>query len=238
MTNKEMMEKLFHQKLNKHKNYDCILQRLEDKPQATFHYRKWAAAVICVLLFGTVFIIYRSNPNPVDSLDQELIYMNEVIQPENYAKIDAIQSKITMNDKGCRIENFDSNTFKAEVSSDIECFELGKLKIPEDLAAFEANYVLYMKNQKIDNYFPQYQKTYRNDSNRSIIIHYTKGNTLYHDYDFKDGKASFINKQELFIYHYENSYWVQLTHNQMQIVVEATDIHEEELITLLRSIVE
>lgn len=235
MTNKEMMEMLFHQKLNKDKNYDCILQRLNDRPQVTFHYKKWGVAVVCMLLLGTVFIFYKSNHYAVEQQDQELIYMNEVIQPENHAKIDAIQRKITMNDKGCSVEGFDSYALNDEASSNIECFELGKLKIPEDLVAFEADYVLYVNNQRL----PQYQKTYQdNDSNRSITIYYTKGNQLYHEYVFKDGKASFINKQKLFIYHYENSFWVQLNHKQMHIIVEATNINEKELITLLRSIVE
>lgn len=57
MTNKEIMKKLFHDRLNQEKNRQRILARITSEPQKQVVYGKWLrTATACMLVLAAVYV--------------------------------------------------------------------------------------------------------------------------------------------------------------------------------------
>lgn len=240
MTNRDMFQRLYAQKLNKEDNYQKILAQIEAQKQPKFMHQKWIIGVVCaVLLVGSVIVLSRRDPS-LES-EKQIININQREQPLAEKKIDAVTVEITSDQNGCLSDRYDANALASEAYTNDICVGLSNLKLPADLISQEKNYALYAENDSkdADDHQPlQYEKKYTAvNSKRSIIIRYAYGHKLMHDYCFENGEASLINQQQVFIYQYENSYMAKISNFDKQIMIETTDISEAELIDLLQSII-
>lgn len=241
MTNKGMMKKLFHEKLNQENNRQRILERITSEPQKQVVYGKWLKlAAACMLVLAAAYVLYDQR-KPTASKEKEVIlHINEISKPI-YIENDAEDCKKTEGELifgGCYREPLDTVS-NVQANAAIDCLGLSRLDIPDDLIDSERNAIYHLQSDtnKNNEDLLQYEKSYTDDDNeRSIKIQYTKGNQpIYAEY-IEEGKASIMNKQKLYIFRYDNSYIAQLRLNQMNVTVETANITESELIVLLHSI--
>lgn len=82
MTNKEIMKKLFHDRLNQEKNRQRILARITSEPQKQVVYGKWLKiAAACMLVLAAAYVFYDQR-NSTASKDKEVIlHINEISKP-------------------------------------------------------------------------------------------------------------------------------------------------------------
>lgn len=241
MTNKEMMKKLFHEKLNQEKNRQRILERITSEPQKQVVYGKWLRTATAFMLVLVAACVLYGQRNQIASKDKEVIFhINEISNPihiENDAEdCKKIEDEMIFDD--CYRELLDTAS-GVQANAEIDCLDLSGFDIPDDLMDSERNYTYHLQSDtnKNNEDLLQYEKSYTDkDSDRSIRIRYTKGNQPFYAEYIEEGKASIMNKQKLYVYRYDNSYIAQLKLNQMNVTVETANITESELIALLHSI--
>lgn len=80
MTNKEMMKKLFHEKLNQEKNRQRILERITSEPQKQVVYGKWLRTATAFMLVLVAACVLYGQRNQIASKDKEVIFhINEIV---------------------------------------------------------------------------------------------------------------------------------------------------------------
>jgi len=119
---------------------------------------------------------------------------------------------------------------------------LSNIEIPEDFDNKENYRAIYTRSNKDgDNYdiLHNYQFEYCNTSNnRMILISFSDKYVPLRDYFISDSnKISKIGDTELKISQYNDMYIVTFTHNGINFDIETIDITQEELISLLESII-
>ena len=114
------------------------------------------------------------------------------------------------------------------------------IKVPEEYQ-LETSYNVYIRSDRnIAKYdlLHDYVFSYRKDSNNNIKIAFSELEEPLRDY-FIDGgeKVSRIEDTELIISQWEQMYIVTFEHNNLYFDIETTGITENELVTLLESII-
>lgn len=247
MTNKEKLKIAMEQDINTTNNYNEIIKKIEKgtKMKNKNNILKWSLVPICLVTIITGFIVinndtftlspeHPSSDKPyVDSENNTVLNINKVDKAGVYSldlDIDIIQ---------------DSNY------SMIPYFEeLSNLNVPSDFDNTQY-FKIYGKscdfskekdctNASYDKLI-NYQFLYKNAKNdRNIVISFSEDNKPARDYYFeKEGsKKSSINGVDLVIYQYEEIYFTEFVYKNINFDVETSNITEQELSTLLFSIIE
>ena len=116
------------------------------------------------------------------------------------------------------------------------------IKLPDDLDLDKNNsYIVYTRDNNSDEYniLNNYVLVYSNSNeDRNIAVSYSQEHKPIRDYLFDENgsKISVINGIELKIYKYESTYFTEFKYNNYNFDIETTNITEQELSTLLASI--
>lgn len=222
MSNKHVFKSVYSKKINKDKNYNEILNRIEVKDKK--HYFRFALIPICLILVicGIVMI---NNSNFITKDKKTNINGNIIIN--NIEELGAYRIDADIRE----IDNTLINYINVE-----------DLKIPSDLVNTSYSAIYGRKNidikiyDKLINYQYAYSDTKKD---RNIVISFSKENKPVRDYYFSDEgcKTSTINGVKLTIYKYQEVYMSEFKYNDINFDIETTNIKEEEFILLLQSII-
>ncbi len=202
-----IINKSFNKHINKDENLKIIKERMNKR---NMKYLKYSLIPICLLLVISLYLITNNNePDIFD--DTKEIYINEI---DNM--------NLTSLDSDIRVEN----NYMVEIYD-----ELLNIVIPTDLNKMNGS-AIFLSDNTLNNYVIEYF----NDEKR-ITIAYSKTNTPIRDYFIDDGKSSIINNTNLVISKYNTMYIVTFKYNDVYFDIETSNIKENELITLLESIV-
>ena len=202
-----IINKSFNKHINKDENLKIIKERMNKR---NMKYLKYSLIPICLLLVISLFLITNNNkPDIFD--DTKEIYINEI---DNM--------NLTTLDSDIRVEN----NYMVEIYD-----ELLNIVIPTDLNKMNGS-AIFLSDNTLNNYVIEYF----NDERR-ITIAYSKTNTPIRDYFIDDGKSSIINNTNLVISKYNTMYIVTFKYNDIYFDIETSNIKEDELITLLESII-
>ena len=202
-----IINKSFNKHINKDENLKIIKERMNKR---NMKYLKYSLIPICLLLVISLFLITNNNkPDIFD--DTKEIYINEI---DNM--------NLTTLDSDIRVEN----NYMVEIYD-----ELLNIVIPTDLNKMNGS-AIFLSDNTLNNYVIEYF----NDERR-ITIAYSKTNTPIRDYFIDDGKPSIINNTNLVISKYNTIYIVTFKYNDIYFDIETSNIKEDELITLLESII-
>ena len=202
-----IINKSFNKHINKDENLKIIKERMNKR---NMKYLKYSLIPICLLLVISLFLITNNNkPDIFD--DTKEIYINEI---DNM--------NLTTLDSDIRVEN----NYMVEIYD-----ELLNIVIPTDLNKMNGS-AIFLSDNTLNNYVIEYF----NDERR-ITIAYSKTNTPIRDYFIDDGKPSIIKNTNLVISKYNTIYIVTFKYNDIYFDIETSNIKEDELITLLESII-
>lgn len=202
-----IINKSFNKHINKDENLKIIKERMNKR---NMKYLKYSLIPICLLLVISLYLITNNNePDIFD--DTKEIYINEI---DNM--------NLTTLDSDIRVEN----NYMVEIYD-----ELLNIVIPTDLNKMNGS-AIFLSDNTLNNYVIEYF----NDERR-ITIAYSKTNTPIRDYFIDDGKPSIINNTNLVISKYNTMYIVTFKYNDIYFDIETSNIKENELITLLESII-
>lgn len=202
-----IINKSFNKHINKDENLKIIKERMNKR---NMKYLKYSLIPICLLLVISLYLITNNNePDIFD--DTKEIYINEI---DNM--------NLTSLDSDIRVEN----NYMVEIYD-----ELLNIVIPTDLNKMNGS-AIFLSDNTLNNYVIEYF----NDEKR-ITIAYSKTNTPIRDYFIDDGKSSIINNTNLVISKYNTMYIVTFKYNDVYFDIETSNIKENELITLLESII-
>ena len=250
MSNEELFKKIFDEKFNSKRIKEEILSKENNEKIKLIPILKLALAPICLTIIICSFMIFGgkkvSKPDIIfEENNSAQIYVNK-IKENSLARLDCDIKTISKTEL---YDNNNNNT--ANYSQQFEV--LKNLKVPKDLNKIEYNliYVSDNKNNKTDNVedarekkydiLNNYSYIYYNEKNeRSINISFSNNNEPVRDYFFteENSKISKINNIELKIYNYEKIYFTEFIYNDYYFDIETRNITQEELITLLASIVQ
>lgn len=184
---------------------------------------KYILASVCILIIAVVGYVGFLNTN--NNLDGSL-------------KTDININKI----KDTKIVNIDAD-IKVENEVMVPYFEfLTDIEIPEDFDKKDDYRAIYVRSDmKVEKYdiLNNYEFDYYNTSNnRRIKIAFSDKYIPLREYEI-DGanKTSKIGDTELIICQYDSMYIARFTHNDINFDIETTELTENELIFLLRSII-
>lgn len=226
MENKKIIKQVFDEEFDAKKMRDNILYK-EGKSvlnpiKIFFKYALSACLVILCLV-----VILNSNNQKLESNPNELSLDNNII---NINKLDNVSTML-----------IDANIKEISNGLFLPWFEIfNEIKIPNNLDKFGGYSIYTRKDQNspydilncyVYNYFS-------NESNRKIRIAFSDTYEPIRDYYFGEkGKLSSINNVELTIYKYQNSYMTKFKYKDYNFDIETDNITEEELISLLESLI-
>lgn len=231
MSNKDIFKELYSKKMNKEQNYNKVLGNTERKNK--MKYLKWSLAPICLVAVVCGVMMFGGN--------------NVLLSPNNKTDKPYVDNKdnIALN-----INNLSSEVGQSKIDADVESvkedinlahYDLLDLSVPEDIDEKDV-YGIYTKggNNTESKKAYSYNLVYNSaDDNRCINIGFSKENKPIRDYYFDDNgnQISKINDVELKIYKYENSYMTEFNYKGINYDIETTNISQEELASLLQSII-
>lgn len=216
MKNKTLFKKVYQEKINKDRNYEEIIARLNNPKTKKRRYIGLAYASIILVLLCSLFTVNKYN-----------LFQNHFHNSKN--------DMININRIDDEIDNVNKDDFGVDgIDNNIPKLSFDNLDLPKD---FENKYItkeIYDDNQKINNYVSIFNSI---DNNRKIIINYVKENKLLNIYSLDNPKQSRINGIQLIIYFYKEKYISEFTYKDVNYIVETEKLTEDELIILLKSII-
>ncbi len=254
MSNEELFKKIFEEKFNKEEIKKEIISKEfvkeNNKKIKLMPILKLALAPICLTIIIGGFIIFGGKKvSKPDIIFQEnnstQIYVNK-IKENSLARLDCDIKTIS------KTEKLDDSNNNNTANSSQQFEVLKSLKVPEDFNNIEYNLIYVSDNEnnktaniedareKKYNVLNNYNFIYYNEkSERSINISFSNKNEPIRDYFFieENSKTSKINNIEFKIYNYEKTYFTKFIYNNYYFDIETSNITQEELITLLTSII-
>lgn len=234
MTNKEKLQRAIEQDINPKSYYNEIINQIEkeDKMKKKNNIWKWSLVPICLVfvISGVLFLNYQNdnknllkNKTYIDEKNNVTLNINEINSNKvGMPKLDADVKIITNNDINFPLP-----------------YKNGFVSIPKDLD-ISSKYIFYIKENKDSkdyNILNNYEIIYSNNSDRSINVKYSKEYKPLRDYYFsEEGIKTIINDIEFKIYKFENNYFTEFKYNDYNFDIETSNITEQELSTLLLSI--
>lgn len=233
MTNKEKLNKAIEQDINMQDCYNEIIRKIgeSEEMKKKNNMWKWSLVPICLVVVISGFLVFNSrndnktileNKPYIDEVNDVTLNINEITNNVvGTPKIDAEVKIVRDNDADFPIP-------------------YGIINIPKDLDK-TYKYILYgreNKDSKDYNKLINYEIGYSDDLDRSIQIAFSKDHKPVRDYHFSDegSKSTTINGVELKIYKFENIYFTEFEFNGYNFDIETTKITEQELSSLLTSI--
>ncbi len=233
MTNKEKLKGIIEQDINPKDYYNKIIGRIEkgEKMKNKNIMWKWSLVPVCLVMviIGGVVFNYQGNSKSsfkdgsyIDKNNNVMLNINELNENVGMTRIDA------------DIKVVDGNNVNFPVP-----YKNG-IDIPEDLDKTYMYVICFKEDKNSEEYgiIGNYETIYSNEGNRSINIKYSKDYKPVRDYYFnEDGsKITIINDTELKIYKYNDIYFTEFSYNDYNFDIETSNISEQELSTLLVSI--
>lgn len=233
MPNKEKLNNSINNDFNKVNNYNKIIKKIEG---VNMKYKKivWKISLIpiclAIILGNILFINYKNDENK--SLNSKDSYSDSKEKIEIYINnIDKLGA--TLTDADVKVVNEEENSIWISIVSNIV--------IPEQLEKKES-YMLYTRKDKESPYdiLNSYVYNYYNEETLSSIrISFSNKNKPLRDYHFSEegAKETTINNVKMKIFKYENIYFTEFNYKDYNFDIETTNITQDELINLLKSII-
>lgn len=250
MSKDKNLKRVFDEKFDINKMHEQILEKTKEKKKYNMNKTLKYCIPICLVVFICGLILIGKN-------DTKKFIVNESKNDFDTIYINNINDMASLM--------YDAE-FKTLNNIDISKFDtLENLDIPKDInnSTYNAVYVKsvnrgeFTENSDNNTYDKQhndcstsssnnsydklnnYAFNYENSSNdRNILIAFSNTNKPLRDYRFEEiGKQSKINNIDLTIYKYENLYMTEFTYQNVNYDIETSNVSEEELINLLRSII-
>ena len=227
MNNKNRLKNVINEYFDKERNYNEIQNRLNNSN----NYMKYVLSMSCLIIVVIMVLLSRNNVQ----LKKEInIDSNNEIKINDYNVTNSSISNY-VNTNNSNISNY-SNV-------NIPYFEvLNNLNLPNDFdIKYEGKARVKVLDKKDKDYgkINNYEFLFRNSKNsRNIIIGISDENEPISSININDNSSkSIINNVELIIYKYNNRYIVKFSYKDYNFIIETTDIDENELINLLKSII-
>ena len=227
MNNKNRLKNVIDEYFDKERNYNKIQNRLNNSN----NYMKYVLSMSCLIIVVIIVLFSRNNVQ----LKKEInIDSNNEIKINDYNVTNSSISNY-VNTNNSNISNY-SNV-------NIPYFEvLNNLNLPNDFdIKYEGKARVKVLDKKDKDYgkINNYEFLFRNSKNsRNIIIGISDENEPISSININDNSSkSIINNVELIIYKYNNRYIVKFSYKDYNFIIETTDIDENELINLLKSII-
>lgn len=233
MPNKNTFKELYSNKINKDKNYQMTIKKIENSYRKKSILKKVLVPVTSlIIIFGLIYLNINENSDILKTNDKVNtsskdfdIYINDVDNYNNSFSLDLDIQMIEVN-------------YKDIVHSPSYSF-LIHINIPNDLEN-KSYYAIYTKENKDGDYtlLHNYKFIYQNENNdREVIISFSDKYEPLRDYIIDDaGNSSKINNTEVIIYQNDNTYIVTFIYNNINFDIETRNITEKELLGLLLSI--
>lgn len=219
---KKQIEDIFTKEIMK----EQILQKYEENNKK-IKFIKYSLIPLCLVIIIGVIILNKNN----------ILNNPTYIDKEN---------KINLNFN--KITNLEKLISDADIKTEQNYFNLlwpdiltGGITLPSDLTKTKAD-VIFTKDNTTDDYtnLNCYVYNYYNDTGaRNIRLSFSQNNKPIRDYYFskENTKTSNINNYELIIYQYNQVYFVEFSYQGYNFDIETNNITQEELISLLKSII-
>ena len=229
MSNKKIFKEMYSSKINKNKNYQEILKKIDNQNKRTFYYKKALIPITAILLiFTLIYINTDKKTNTLedtikDNKDYNTYTSNNTNENNTLTKEITIEKVKIKENKLLKKYNY-----------------LKEINIPNDLNKKKYQNV-YLKDTKKNKYIilNNYEIKYQNTSKeRTIILSFSDKYIPLRTYYFVDNKKQYhINNQDITIYKSEYKYLTTFKYNNINFDIETNNINEEELLNLLKSII-
>lgn len=233
MPNKEKLNNSINNDFNKVNNYNKIIKKIEGvnmKDKKIVWKISLIPICLAIILGNILFINYKNDENK--SLNSKDSYSDSKEKIEIYINnIDKLGA--TLIDADVKVVNEEENSIWISILSNIV--------IPEQLEKKES-YMLYTRKDKESPYdiLNSYVYNYYNEETLSSIrISFSNKNKPLRDYHFSEegAKETTINNVKMKIFKYENIYFTEFNYKDYNFDIETTNITQDELINLLKSII-
>lgn len=236
MKNKDELKKAIERDINPKDYYNEIVDKIEESEKRNVKRNTWKYSLlpICLVIIigGTILLNYQNDKKATLESNNYKNEADNVIL--NVNEIDNKKGEIYRIDADVKIVTNDDTEFPSP-------YKNGQINIPKDLDKTD-KYIYYFRDKNKDckdyNVLGNYEIIYSNNDDRSINIKYSKDNKPVRDYYFSDkgSKTTKVNGIELKIYRYEKIYFTEFKFNDYNFDIETSNIDEQELSTLLLSI--
>lgn len=233
MPNKEKLNNSINNDFNKVNNYNKIIKKIEGvnmKDKKIVWKISLIPICLAIILGNILFINYKNDENK--SLNSKDSYSDSKEKIEIYINnIDKLGA--TLIDADVKVVNEEENSIWISILSNIV--------IPEQLEKKES-YMLYTRKDKESPYdiLNSYVYNYYNEETLSSVrISFSNKNKPLRDYHFSEegAKETTINNVKMKIFKYENIYFTEFNYKDYNFDIETTNITQDELINLLKSII-
>lgn len=237
MSNKKIFKEMYSKEFDKEENYKKILEKMEERKKVNKVFKYAVAPVLAlVLVIGGVFMIQNNSFNNFQN--------GRVEEQDNQPGDKIVINQRSNQDMSGSVKidaRIDADSEDVKEESIVNKFNLQNLKVPERYT-FESSYALYIREGKEThnyNILHDYVLNYESDERYHINISISLVGSPIRDYRFDNtnDRESTINGTKLLISKYSNSYLVTYKKDNINYDIETSGITEEELITLLKSII-
>lgn len=229
MSNKKIFKEIYSSKINKEQNYYKILKKIENQNQKNFSWKKTLIPVTGILL---IIILIHINTDKKNNTFEDTInnkdyntYTSNTESQKNSFTNDIVIKKIEVEEKDIKkIYSY-----------------LKKIIIPTDLKEKEYKGIYLKENNEnkisiLNNYEIKYQNK---ENSRTIILSFSDKYIPLREYYFNDVEKKYnINNNEIIIYQNKHKYLTIFNYNNINFDIETNNINEEELLNLIKSIME
>lgn len=228
MSNKKIFKEMYSSKINKNKNYQEILKKINNQPKRTFYLKKILIPITSILLiFTLIYINTDKKTNTLedtikDNKDYNTYTSNNTNENSTLTKEITIEKVKIKENKLLKKYNY-----------------LKEINIPNNLKEKEYHKVYLKDNEKnkyiiLNNYEIKYQDI---SKEKTIILSFSDKYIPLRTYYFNDNEKKYhINNQEITIYKSEYKYLTTFKYNNINFDIETNNITEEELLNLIKSI--
>lgn len=225
MSNKTI-KSMFNEKIDKNKIYNNVLNY---KKRNILKYTSLSLASLTIIILVLFLNLHPKTPSNVHILQEEpIININTVTDICPNCSLSTEPSLYTQELSS--IVDYDSKINEEETP-------LKDINLSDDLTLISKLSVDNIYNHTTSH--PIHELVYKNiDKTRKVKILYSKDKYIIENYNFYNASdTSKINNTELLIYNYKNTYRAIFTIDNTHYRIESENITEEELLTLLKSII-
>ena len=236
MSNKKIFKEIYSNKINKDKNYQEILKRIEKTQNKNNILKKSLVPVTSILAISFLIILNLNIENKPFHKNTPLIDTYEDYNVTTSQKDESSTNNSKVQDSDIKIINVES---KKIVNQDKYSL-LNNIKIPSDLnlKIYQAIYTKKTNEKEYNNLYNYSFKYQHPKENRNIIISFSDKYQPLRDYLYSNNKqVKTFNNTQIIYYQNKTSYIIIFTYNNINFDIETNNITKEELTNLLTSII-